>query len=58
MVLTDQGIEFVGEFQTLLNQQDITHIATSRENPQADGSEFEKEFENMFGGSELGTSMG
>ena len=37
VVLTDQGSEFKGEFQTLLNQQQITHRFASRENPQADG---------------------
>ena len=37
MVLTDQGTEFQGEFQTLLSKQEITHRITSRDNPQADG---------------------
>ena len=37
VVLTDQGTEFQGEFQTLLNQQKITHRVTSEPNPQADG---------------------
>ena len=36
-VLTDQGTEFQGAFQTLLNQQKITHRVASKENPQADG---------------------
>ena len=33
VVITDQGSEFKGEFQTLLNQQQITHRVISRENP-------------------------
>lgn len=37
VVLTDQGTEFQGEFQTLLNHQKITHRVASKENPQADG---------------------
>ena len=37
VVLTDQGSEFKGEFQTLLNDQQITHRVISREHPQADG---------------------
>ena len=45
MVLADQGTEFQGEFQAIFNQQDITHRITSRENPQADGSDFETECE-------------
>ena len=36
-VLTDQGSEFKGEFQTLLTQQQITHRIASRDNPQAYG---------------------
>ena len=37
VVLTDQGTEFLGEIQTLLTQQNITHRIASKENPQADG---------------------
>ena len=37
VVLTDQGPEFQGEFQTLLTQQKITHRIASKESPQADG---------------------
>ena len=37
VVLTDQGTEFQGEFQTLLKQQKMTHRIASKENPQADG---------------------
>ena len=33
VVLTDQGPEFQGEFQTLLTQQKITHRIASKENP-------------------------
>ena len=36
-ILTDQGREFIGEFQTLLNQHEITHRLSSREHPQSDG---------------------
>ena len=36
-VLTDQGTEFQGEFQTLLSKHEITHRIASREHPQADG---------------------
>ena len=37
MVLTDQGTQFLGDFQTLLNKHEITHRTASREHPQADG---------------------
>ena len=37
VVLTDQGTEFQGEFQSLLSKQQITHRVASKENPQADG---------------------
>lgn len=36
-VLTDQGREFMGVFQRLLAQRDITHALASREHPQLDG---------------------
>ena len=36
-ILTDQGKEFQGEFNTLLAQHEITHRLASREHPQADG---------------------
>ena len=36
-VLTDQGREFQGEFQTLLAAHEITHRMSSREHPQSDG---------------------
>ena len=36
-ILTDQGREFQGEFQTLLSQHEITHRLASREHPQSDG---------------------
>ena len=36
-ILTDQGREFMGEFQTLLNKHEITHRLASREHPQSDG---------------------
>ena len=32
-ILTDQGREFQGEFQTLLSQHEITHRLASRDNP-------------------------
>ena len=35
--LTDQGTEFRGEFQSLLDESLIDHRRTSREHPQADG---------------------
>jgi hypothetical protein len=35
--LTDQGAEFRGEFQDLLDQALIDHRRTSRDHPQADG---------------------
>ncbi len=35
--LTDQGSEFRGEFQDLLNHALINHHRTSRDHPQADG---------------------
>ena len=35
--LTDQGTEFRGEFQTLLDEALVDHRRTSREHPQADG---------------------
>ena len=35
--LTDQGPEFMGEFQILLAQHSITHRMASREHPQSDG---------------------
>jgi hypothetical protein len=37
--LTDQGSEFRGEFQDLLNHALIDHHWTSRNHPQADGLE-------------------
>jgi hypothetical protein len=37
MVLTDQGREFLGEFQTLCEQAMIDHSITSRDHPEADG---------------------
>ena len=36
-VLTDQGTEFEGEFQSLLQDCLIDHRRTSRDHPQADG---------------------
>ena len=36
-VLTNEGREFHGEFQTLLAQHEITHRLISREHPQSDG---------------------
>ena len=36
-VLTDQGSEFKGDFQTLLSQHEITNRLASREHPQSDG---------------------
>jgi hypothetical protein len=36
-VLTDQGTEFLGEFQTLCEQAMIDHRTTSRDHPEADG---------------------
>jgi transposase InsO family protein len=36
-VLTDQGREFLGEFQTLYEQAMIDHHTTSRDHPEADG---------------------
>ena len=36
-LLTDQGTEFQGEFQTLLSKHEITHRIASREHPQSDG---------------------
>ena len=36
-ILTDQGSEFCGEFQTLLAKHEITHRLSSREHPQSDG---------------------
>ena len=36
-VLTHQGREFRGEFQTLLAAHEITHRLSSREHPQSDG---------------------
>ena len=36
-VLTDQGREFQGEFQTLVAAHEITHRLSSREHPQSDG---------------------
>ena len=35
--LTDQGTEFRGEFQSLLDEALVDHRRTSREHPQADG---------------------
>ena len=36
-VLTDQGGEFQGEFNTLLAQHSITQRQASKEHPQSDG---------------------
>ena len=36
-MLTDQGREFQGGFQTLLTAHEITHRLSSREHPQSDG---------------------
>ena len=36
-VLTDQGTEFEGEFQALLEECLVDHRRTSRDHPQADG---------------------
>ena len=36
-ILTDQGKEFDGEFQTLLSKHEITHRISSHEHPQSDG---------------------
>jgi hypothetical protein len=36
-VLTDQGREFLGEFQMLCEQAMIDHRTTSRDHPEADG---------------------
>ena len=36
-ILTDQGREFQGDFQTLLAKHEITHRLASREHPQSDG---------------------
>jgi hypothetical protein len=36
-LLTDQGREFLGEFQTLCEQAMIDHHTTSRDHPEADG---------------------
>jgi hypothetical protein len=36
-VFTDQGREFLGEFQTLYEQVMIDHRTTSRDHPEADG---------------------
>ena len=36
-VLTDQGTEFEGEFQELLEVSLVDHRRTSRDHPQADG---------------------
>ena len=36
-VLTDQGIEFPGEFQEMLGEALINHRRTSRDDPHADG---------------------
>ena len=36
-ILTDQGIEFMGESQTLLQNNEITHRLASREHPRSDG---------------------
>jgi hypothetical protein len=36
-VLTDQGREFLGEFQTLYEQAMIDHRTISRDHPEADG---------------------
>ena len=37
VILTDQGTEFEGDFQTLLAKHEITHRLASREHPQSDG---------------------
>ncbi len=37
--LTNQGLEFRGEFQDLLDHAFIDHHRTSRDHPQADGLE-------------------
>ena len=37
VILTDQGPEFEGDFQTLLAKHEITHRLSSREHPQSDG---------------------
>ena len=36
-ILTDQGREFQGEFQTFLSRHEITHRLESTEHPQSDG---------------------
>jgi transposase InsO family protein len=36
-VLTNQGREFLGEFQALYEQAMIDHCTTSRDHPKADG---------------------
>ena len=36
-VITDQGGEFQGEFDALLNKHEITHRLASRDHPQSDG---------------------
>ena len=36
-ILTDQGREFQGAFQTLLSQHEITHRLASKEHPLSDG---------------------
>ena len=36
-VLTDQGTEFLGEFQVLCTQALVDHRTTSRDHPEADG---------------------
>ena len=37
VILTDQGPEFDGDFQTLLATLEVTHKLSSREHPQSDG---------------------
>ena len=37
VVLTDQGTEFQGEFNSMLAKFEITHRLASREHPQSDG---------------------
>ena len=37
VILTNQGKEFDGEFQTLLARHEITHWLSSREHPHSDG---------------------
>ena len=37
VILTDQGPEFEGDFQTLPAKHEITHRLSSREHPQSDG---------------------